>query len=585
MAAGVFRFQRFRTRLLVLMLGLLGLTQAVTYLIVTRANRTTAVTAINAALARGVQQFEAISARREADLLLAARLMAADYAMRQLFLIDEFSPATARSALESYQDRIQRLQMPVIVLLSPEGALLADTRGRTTPEQRSAFEVLRQRADESDLQEATGYGFLNGTFSQLVMVPLLAPPPEVVAWVGLAFSIDEATARELKQDSALEVSFLGGGAEPRLIASTLPPALAAQLLRAGPDSAAAGRALDLDGEPYLSTFRRLPTAGGEPVWIVLQRSLAAELAPARALENIILAVTLASLAAAALAALGMARGISRPVQQLAAHTAVIARGDYATRLQLDRTDELGQLAKGFNRMSEGLAERDRVRDLLDKNVSPAVAAQLMRDGSALGGEEREVTVLFADLRGFTTLSETLPPREVVALLNRYLDRMSAAIEAQGGVIDKFIGDEIMALFGAPVAQPDSADRALAAALAMRDALAALNTEFAAEGRPPLAFGIGLNTARVIAGNIGSHRRLNYSVIGDGVNIAARLQTLTRDPAHGTDIILSAATLQAAARPWSTRPLGTVVVKGRTGTLAIHALDGPIGRTRDFTHGG
>lgn len=572
MAAGFFRFQRFRTRLLVLMLGLLGLTQAATYLIVTRANRTTAVTAINAALARGVQQFEAISARREADLLLAARLMAADYAMRQLFLIEEFSPATARSALESYQDRIQRLQMPVIVLLSPEGALLADTRGRTTAEQRAAFEVLRERADESDLQEATGYGFLNGSFSQLVMVPLLAPPPEVVAWVGIAFSIDEATARELKQDSALEVSFLTGGASPRLLASTLPATLADELIRQNVAQEAAGAELDLGGESYISTFRRLSTAGGEPVWIVLQRSLEDELEPARLLEGIILAVTLASLAAAAVAALGMARGLSRPVQRLAAHTAVIARGDYETRLPLDRTDELGQLAEGFNRMSEGLAERDRVRDLLDKNVSPSVAARLLRDGSALGGEEREVTILFADLRGFTALSESLPPREVVTLLNRYLDRMSGAIEAEGGVIDKFIGDEIMALFGAPVAQPDSADRALAAALAMRSALAALNVEFAAEGRPPLAFGIGVNTARVIAGNIGSHRRLNYSVIGDGVNIAARLQNLTRDPSHHANIILSAATLQAAARSWTTRPLGSVAVKGRTGLLSIHALE-------------
>ena len=573
MAAGIFRFQRFRTRLLVLMLGLLGLTQAATYLIVTQANRTTAVTAINAALARGVQQFEAISARREADLLLAARLMAADYAMRQLFLIEEFSPATARSALESYQDRIQRLQMPVIVLLSPEGALLADTRGRTTAEQRAAFEVLRERADESDLQEATGYGFLNGSFSQLVMVPLLAPPPEVAAWVGIAFSIDEETARELKQDSALEVSFLTGGASPRLLASTLPAALADELIRQNVAEEAAGAALNLGGEPYISTFRRLPTNSDDPVWIVLQRSLQDELEPARALERIILFVTLAGLALAAGAALSIARNVSRPVQRLAAHTAVIARGDYATRLPLDRTDEFGQLAEGFNRMSEGLAERDRVRDLLDKNVSPAVAARLLRDGSALGGEEREVTILFADLRGFTTLSETLPPREVVTLLNRYLDRMSAAIEAEGGVIDKFIGDEIMALFGAPVAQSDSADRALAAALGMRTALAALNAEFAAEGRPPLAFGIGLNTARVIAGNIGSHRRLNYSVIGDGVNIAARLQALTRDPTHGADIILSTATLQAAGQIWSTRPLGTVVVKGRTGTLAIHALDG------------
>ncbi len=567
-----FRFRRFRTRLLVLLLGLLGISQAVTYVLVTRANRTTAITAINEALARGVNQFASIAERRKADLLLAARLMAADYAMRQLFLIEEFSPATARSALESYQERIQRLQTPVIILLSPEGALLADTRGRTNEGQRVAFEILRAQAEASDFQEATGYGFIADIFSQMVMVPLLAPPPEVVAWVGLAFSIEESTARELKKDSALEVSFLTGGRTPRVIASTLSAALAEELARKTNAKEIASTELDLNGEPYITTLRRLETTGGEPVWIVLQRSLEAELTPSRLLERIILFVTLASLALAAIAALWIARGISRPVQRLAAHTAVIARGDYTTRLQFDRIDELGQLAEGFNRMSTGLAERDQVRDLLDKNVSPEVATQLMRDGAALGGEEREVTILFADLRGFTTLSESLPPREVVTLLNRYLDRMSAAIEAHGGVIDKFIGDEIMALFGAPVAQPDSADHALAAALAMRTALATLNAEFAAEGRSPLAFGVGINTARVVAGNIGTQRRLNYSVIGDGVNIAARLQSLTRDAVHRTDIILSAATLEAATRRWRTRPLGSVLVKGRTGTLSIHALE-------------
>ena len=133
----------------------------------------------------------------------------------------------------------------------------------------------------------------------------------------------------------------------------------------------------------------------------------------------------------------------------------------------------------MNAMSAGLAERDRVRDLLDKNVSPEVAAQLLRDGAALGGEEREVTVLFADLRGFTTLSERLSPPELLTLLNRYLDRMSGAIEAHGGVIDKFIGDAIMALFGAPVAQGDAAIRAINAARAMEAALVELNAELAA----------------------------------------------------------------------------------------------------------
>jgi adenylate cyclase len=224
-------------------------------------------------------------------------------------------------------------------------------------------------------------------------------------------------------------------------------------------------------------------------------------------------------------------------------------------------------------MARGLAERDRVRDLLDKNVSPEVAAQLLRDGAALGGEEREVTILFADIRGFTMLSEKLPPQHLVKLLNRYFNRMSAAIEAQGGIIDKFIGDAIMALFGAPVSQSDAADRALAAGLAMERALAELNRELAAEGIAPIEIGIGVNSARVVAGNIGSQRRLNYSVIGDGVNVASRLQSLTRVPQYGATLITSAATLAAVRAPdkFSTRPLGPVIVKGRAEAVEIFAV--------------
>jgi adenylate cyclase len=214
-----------------------------------------------------------------------------------------------------------------------------------------------------------------------------------------------------------------------------------------------------------------------------------------------------------------------------------------------------------------------VRDLLDKNVSPEVAAQLLRDGATLGGQEREVTILFADLRGFTTLSEQLTPRDLLTLLNRYLDRMSTAIEAQGGVIDKFIGDAIMALFGAPVDQNNAADRALAAARAMEAELAAFNTELAKEGRPPFGLGIGINTARVVAGNIGSHRRLNYSVIGDGVNVAARLESLTRTPEYRTNIITSAATVRAAQTSPPVRLLGSVKVKGRAELVEIFAVGG------------
>jgi adenylate cyclase len=160
---------------------------------------------------------------------------------------------------------------------------------------------------------------------------------------------------------------------------------------------------------------------------------------------------------------------------------------------------------------------------------------------------------------------------VLTLLNRYLDRMSAIIEQHGGVIDKYIGDAIMALFGAPVALPDAAARALAAARDMADSLAEMNRELEAEGQPTLAFGVGINTARVVAGNMGSNTRLNYTVIGDGVNLAARLESLTKDPAYDTPIIISEATLRALPNPPPARELGEVRVKGKAGAVKIYAL--------------
>ena len=141
----------------------------------------------------------------------------------------------------------------------------------------------------------------------------------------------------------------------------------------------------------------------------------------------------------------------------------------------------------------------------------------------------------------------MPPREVLALLNRYFDRMSVIVEIYLGVVDKYMGDAIMALFGAPVAHPNHADSAILAALEMKSALARLNAELATEGRAKLAFGIGINTSKIIAGNIGSSRRLNYSVLGDGVNVAARLQDLTRMSQYRADILVSAATLEGGAR--------------------------------------
>lgn len=568
-----FRFRRFSSRLLLLIAGLLALVQGTVYLIVARANERNARTHIRENLAVGARVFHDTVEQRRDDMARSARLMSSDYAIRQLLLREPLDEATLHSILLSY---VNRVRAPVITLFDQSGALLANSSSSLTDDQCDPFRTLIDRALDDDAQEASDFARIEGRLHLLVVVPLYAPYPEIAAWFGLAFPIDDAFARKLKETTLLEVTFIGGtpSAPGEVLATTLHPELArtvtAQLHPAQPDES---RLVKLAAESYLTAFQSLPLLDGGRARIALQRSLAAELAPARALEKIMLLVSLAALAVAILAALGVARGLSRPLRQLTAQTRRVGSGDYTARLDLPRADELGQLATAFNDMTAGLAERDRVRDLLDKNVSPEVAAQLLRDGASLGGEEREVTVLFADLRGFTPLSEKLPPRELIGLLNRYLDRMSAEIESHGGVIDKFIGDEIMALFGAPLAASDAADRALRAALAMEHALHELNRELRAEGRPELALGIGINTARVVAGNIGSHRRLNYSVIGDGVNIAARLQALTRTVDYHTNILVSAATLAVARGSYATRALGQVQLKGRREPVEIFTVAG------------
>ncbi len=586
-----FRFRHFSTRVLALVLGLLFAALTTTYILVSRANTANALRQAKANLELGARVFDEAIRQRIDYLVGSSRVMLGDYVSKQVLLAEEFDPRTAASLLRSFS---MRAGASVVAAFDLERTLRANSEGPMSDKNRDPFRELITQAIQADTSRASGFSYQNSELHVLVVVPIYAPEPEIFGWLGLAFPIDRAFAQKIKDATNLEVTFVSTEVpdQPRVLATTLPDPAAA-LLAPAASLGARTVVVDLPADRYVSLFKPQELLGEKPVTLVLQRPLSPELAPAAELENYLLNISLAALALAALAAVGLARSVSRPVLALVGHTQRIARGDYTVRNTSYRADELGRLSEAFDAMARGLDERDRVRDLLDKNVSPEIAAQLLRDGATLGGEERQVTVLFADLRGFTTLSEQLSAPELLALLNRYLDRMSAALEAHGGVIDKYIGDAIMALFGAPVAHGDDADRALAAALAMQRALVAFNAELAAEGKPPLGIGIGINTARVVAGNIGSSRRLNYSVIGDGVNVAARIESLTRNPEYRTSIITTAATLAArsqkdpatpapnydsrapfpvSAAPIRTRPLGTVPVKGRAEPVEIFAVE-------------
>ena len=537
----MFRFRSFRARLLTFILALAGFSQLAALLLVERINHAQVVAQIRDQLRRDAAQFDDQVRWRNEALTQRGEALSFDVGMREAISRPDTSAQTFRSALQSLK---RRSRADLAALLTEDGSVRADTRpGAALAD--AVYRPLFEVAERSGQARASGYGVIDGELYSLTVVPVRAP--HVVGWIVIGFRLDKAFFNELLRGGDLLVALVHQGRT-----------LAAMRSVAG---------------PLVSVSLDLEVAGSPPAVMTLAYSLDQKLEPVRRLEALLMAVGGGTLVFAGLLALLIARNVGHPVRRLAAHTEVIARGDYAARLELDRADELGRLAQSFNAMSAGLAERDQIRDLLDKNVSPEVAAQLMREGAALGGEEREATILFADLRGFTTLSEGTEPQALVALLNRYLDRMSAEIERQGGVIDKFIGDEIMALFSAPVTQQDASDRALRAALGMTSALEALNRELAAENRPPLAVGIGINTARVVAGNIGSHRRLNYSVIGDGVNIASRLQSLTRVKDYQATIIVSDATRRAAAGRFRFRALGAASVKGREGEITVHALEG------------
>lgn len=220
-------------------------------------------------------------------------------------------------------------------------------------------------------------------------------------------------------------------------------------------------------------------------------------------------------------------------------------------------------------------EKRKVRGAFGMYVHPGLIGQMMKnpDLLRLGGEEVTMTVMFSDVRGFTSISERLTPPQLVELLNQYLTVMTDVIMANWGTVDKYEGDAIMAFWGRPYPQEDHAARACRACLQMLEFLAELNRKWQSEGKQPMAIGIGLNTGPMVVGNMGSNKRFNYTVMGDAVNLGSRLEGQTKE--YGVRIILSQNTYEEVREEFVCRELDLIRVKGKLKPVAIYELMGPI----------
>jgi adenylate cyclase len=219
---------------------------------------------------------------------------------------------------------------------------------------------------------------------------------------------------------------------------------------------------------------------------------------------------------------------------------------------------------------EDITSEKRVKSTMARYMDPALADRLLASGEELlGGKSSEATALFSDIRGFTTLTEELGAQGTVSLLNEYFTVMVDCIQKEGGMLDKFIGDAIMAVFGTPLPHGDDEDRAVRAGISMLSDLSIYNHERATHGKLPIKMGIGINTGLIVSGNIGSPKRMDFTVIGDGVNLAARLESACKQ--YAANLLISEHTLKKLRGIYQVRELDQVIVKGKTQPVGVHEV--------------
>jgi adenylate cyclase len=271
--------------------------------------------------------------------------------------------------------------------------------------------------------------------------------------------------------------------------------------------------------------------------------------------------------------------LTSPIEKLVDVTRQVAAGNFEVHADIHSHDEVGELGKSFDTMVDGLRERDKMKNVLNKFHGSSVTDDLLKGDLELGGKKKRVTVFFSDIRDFTKFSEGHTPEEVVEMLNEYFEIMVGIVTKNHGVVDKFVGDAMMAIWGAPNTTGEDEMFAMKACLEMRAALEKLNELRVSRGHSEIKIGMGLNSGDAISGTIGSSERMEYTVIGDTVNTASRVESSTK--AFGTDLLISGETMAIVESRFITEFAGAAEVKGKAEPLKMYKVRGYI--REDGTH--
>ncbi|MER3446904.1 MAG: hypothetical protein C4291_08715 [Candidatus Dadabacteria bacterium] len=324
----------------------------------------------------------------------------------------------------------------------------------------------------------------------------------------------------------------------------------------------------------------LPGTPIEEGGFIVLKSLTEELGFLRKLQITILSIGGFILAISLALSFLLAGGVTKPVRTLAIASGRIGQGELETSVEIRTGDELEQLGGAFNEMVKGLKEREFIKNTFERYVSKTVASEIIKNPEMvrLGGTKKELTVMFSDIGGFTALSETLTPEEAVRHLNEYFEGISSAILEFDGTLNQFQGDAVVAFWGAPIPQENHAALACLSALRCREFLKSLQEKWMAHGIPERTFRFGISTGEMVVGNIGSSSRFEYTVIGDEVNLASRLEGANK--IYGTQILILEKTYELANEKIVGRELDIIRVVGKSQPVRIYELVSEKGKSDD-----